>query len=816
MRKALIITILSILLLAASVFATGPLFKGQIVSPGNNYYALCASDLDNDGDPDLIVTDQNNKVNVLLTHNDGSFTLPVSYDLNGSSGAVASADFDGDGYNDIAISREVDSYDEYLGILLNNGNGTFAAPVDYISYNNAYDIVTADFDDDNDIDILASTHYVAQLYLNNGDGTFAAAVDINAATGMNTGLAAADLDGDGDIDFAINNYEIDSTQIFLNNGSGVFTSAGRYASGSNPHSLAGAHFDNDGAVDLVISNRVVDSISVLINNGDGSYAPPVRYQVGEDAYCAEPADLDDDGDIDLAVGSWDGQKISIFFNGGTGAFAAPFEYFNGSYSSIAVADFDKDGFLDLASTVSGNILVSYNKGDGHFYENPALPVGTGAWAIASGDYDNNGYIDLAVTNNISSDLSLFLNNGDSNFATETYSGLPVGAGPKGIAMANLDGDPYEEIVIADFFNDEFIVKYYVNPIAVEYAVADGPNAVVIKDFDGDGDNDLAVQYENAKVISVYLNGGGGDLTIHNAFSTVETPYDFISEDLDGDGDNDIAIATYAEYPAYYQRAFFNNGTGSFTTATTFPSSGSCSIVAAADIDDDSDNDLIYITDDDRIYFYKNNGSGSFNDSSSFELFVSAAGIYTNDFDLDGDIDIAVNDEWDGCFVVYSNDGNGNFVDPRYYRVGSDYTLGFTGADLDNDGDEELIPVTYTDVTDSLKIFWNRRDLIPLDNNDNHHGAIPSLFTLNQNYPNPFNPVTTIDYTLPVRADVSITIYNLLGQTVRTLINNQQAAGNYSVTWDGRDNMGKTAASGLYFYRLKAGDFAESKKMIMLK
>jgi hypothetical protein len=817
MRQVLTITIFSILLLTASVFATGSLFKGQIVSPGSNYYALCASELDNDGDPDLIVTDQNNKVSVLLTHNDGSFTVPVSYELNGSSLAVASADFDGDGYNDIAISREVNGGDEYLGILINNGNGTFAAPLDYASYNNAYDLVTADFDGDDDIDILAATHYYAELYLNNGDGTFAAAVDISAATGMNTGLAAVDLDNDTDIDFAINNYEIDSTQIFLNNGSGVFASAGRYASGNYPYSLTAAQIDNDGVPDLIVSNRVIDSIAVLINNGDGSFLPAVRYQVGEDAYCAEPADLDKDGDIDLAVGSWNGQKISILFNGGTGTFATPFEYVDQPVTSIAATDFDKDGFLDLASIDgTSSVKVMYNKGNGHFYENPTLPVGTNAWTIATGDYDNNGYIDMVVSNYVSNDLSIFLNNGDSTFATETYSGLPIGAGPKGIAIANLDGDPYEEIIVADFLADQLSVKYHASLITVDYVVADGPNAVIATDFDDDGDNDVAVEYENAKVVSIYLNGGGGDLASYSAFSTVTTPYNFIAADLDGDGDKDIAIANAGTYPNYYQHVYFNNGSGSFLTGTTFPSSGTCIAVAAADIDGDSDNDLIYITEDDRIYFYKNSGSGSFADSTSFDLGFTAANIHTGDFDLDGDIDIAVNDRWEGNFVVYYNNGDGNFVDPRYYRVGG-YTLGFTGADLDNDGDEDLIPVTTTeDDIDSLKIFWNRKDLIPLDNNDNHHGTIPSLFTLNQNYPNPFNPVTIIDYTLPSRADVTITIFNLLGQTVRTLVNNQQAAGSYSITWDGRDNSGKTAASGLYFYRLQAGDFAESKKMIMLK
>jgi hypothetical protein len=94
--------------------------------------------------------------------------------------------------------------------------------------------------------------------------------------------------------------------------------------------------------------------------------------------------------------------------------------------------------------------------------------------------------------------------------------------------------------------------------------------------------------------------------------------------------------------------------------------------------------------------------------------------------------------------------------------------------------------------------------------------IPGSFFLAQNYPNPFNPTTTISFGLPKAADITLDVFNVLGQKVRTLITGHQDAGYKTFVWDGRDAVGKSVASGLYFYRLDAGDFQQSKKMMLLK
>ncbi|MFC1725563.1 T9SS type A sorting domain-containing protein [candidate division KSB1 bacterium] len=95
-------------------------------------------------------------------------------------------------------------------------------------------------------------------------------------------------------------------------------------------------------------------------------------------------------------------------------------------------------------------------------------------------------------------------------------------------------------------------------------------------------------------------------------------------------------------------------------------------------------------------------------------------------------------------------------------------------------------------------------------------VLPTDYALDQNYPNPFNPETTIKYAMPVSGNVKIVLYNILGQKVRTLVENDMKAGFHKVVWNGRNDLGVKVASGMYIYMIKAGDFRASKKMVLMK
>lgn len=103
-----------------------------------------------------------------------------------------------------------------------------------------------------------------------------------------------------------------------------------------------------------------------------------------------------------------------------------------------------------------------------------------------------------------------------------------------------------------------------------------------------------------------------------------------------------------------------------------------------------------------------------------------------------------------------------------------------------------------------------------DQGANEKVALPSTIALDQNYPNPFNPTTTISFTIPTAAEVSLEIYNVLGQKVTTLASGSMPAGVHTFVWSGRSESGQSVSSGIYFYRLVAGDMVVSKKMMLLK
>lgn len=100
--------------------------------------------------------------------------------------------------------------------------------------------------------------------------------------------------------------------------------------------------------------------------------------------------------------------------------------------------------------------------------------------------------------------------------------------------------------------------------------------------------------------------------------------------------------------------------------------------------------------------------------------------------------------------------------------------------------------------------------------EGEEGEVPRYFELRQSYPNPFNNQAVIKYSLFKRTEVSLVIYNVLGQKVRTLVNNERQRGNISVIWDGKDDRGRDLSSGIYFYQLRAGQLTETRRMVLLK
>ncbi len=116
---------------------------------------------------------------------------------------------------------------------------------------------------------------------------------------------------------------------------------------------------------------------------------------------------------------------------------------------------------------------------------------------------------------------------------------------------------------------------------------------------------------------------------------------------------------------------------------------------------------------------------------------------------------------------------------------------------------------------SVNVFFMKKDLSTISVNEHYINYI-SAIDLSQNYPNPFNPITKINYSLNKGGSTTLKILNIKGQLIKTLVNSYKNPGDYSINWDGTDNLNKPVASGVYYYCLQAGNRVKTKSLILVK
>jgi len=184
-----------------------------------------------------------------------------------------------------------------------------------------------------------------------------------------------------------------------------------------------------------------------------------------------------------------------------------------------------------------------------------------------------------------------------------------------------------------------------------------------------------------------------------------------------------------------------------------------------------------------------------------------------DEDGDGDYDLFLSESfWDNNIMFYRNTGdinNFNFefetINYKNICVGEYPTISF--FDIDNDNDDDMI---LGEFDGGINLFRN---------DGGSSASIHELQTMNfglKNYPNPFNPSTTISFDLKSDSKVRLDIYNIKGQKVKTLTNGKHTSGKHSIVWNGYDSNDNSVSSGVYFYRMKTGNFDSLKKMMLIK
>ena len=333
----------------------------------------------------------------------GFFAPAVNLPLGGVPPAdITVGDWDADGDPDLAVASQgpdpADDADGFVAVFLNDGTGAFAQTETHVFPNAPSTTAAADFDGDGNLDLAVATATDVALLIGNGDGTFADPVDLGDDTGPRL-IEAVDLDADGDTD------------------------------------LVG-----------LAANRPGSTVFVLLNNGDGSFPKPVdvNLSAGDTPVGLVAADLDNDADLDLAVAHSASRNVLVLLNRGNGTFFAARTYdVDLNAQAVVSADFNGDGANDLAladAEAAGHLAVVLNDGTGRFDAAPQFPptaadlTTVGTEFLTTEDIDGDGHADLVgVTYRYADPLApvdfvteaaLYLNNADGTFGEPTL--IPVG------------------------------------------------------------------------------------------------------------------------------------------------------------------------------------------------------------------------------------------------------------------------------------------------------------------------------------------------------------------------------------------------------
>jgi hypothetical protein len=358
--------------------------------------------------------------------------------------SVATGDFNGDGQLDFAVAN---AGDNTASVLLGNGDGTFT-PAGPVTVNrNPFPtpclftrcgsvplaIAVGDFNRDGKQDLAVTNIPLNDLcsigsvfgamcssvavLLGNGDGSFQASNQYDPGGQLPTSIAAGDFNNDGNQDLAISNLNSSSLSILLGDGTGrSFRQASRspLSVGRRPVWVAQGYFNADATIDLAVANADDGTVSILLGNGDGSFAvargAPIA--VGTRPTSIAVADFNRDGTLDLAVTDFTDSVVWVLLGNADGTFGAPARFGVGAQpSSLTAADWNNDGYLDLvvANRRGNSISILRGNGNGSFVLTRTQAVGLDPQSVAAEDFNHDNEMDLLVAATSTNSVSVLLN-----------------------------------------------------------------------------------------------------------------------------------------------------------------------------------------------------------------------------------------------------------------------------------------------------------------------------------------------------------------------------------------------------------------------
>jgi hypothetical protein len=718
---------------------------------------VVVADFNRDGTDDIAVTNsQAGTVAVALGSGNGLISERREFGLDALSAptALVSGDFDRDGRPDLAIlAREsVDTgegpelfervvileghrtagYDALgpaaedftLGAIVTIGSGYFPT-----------DIVTADLDNDGDLDLAVSTQGGddVQVIFGNGDGTFDAPVQRTIAAGFDSSaLVAAHLDRDAYLDLAVTSGSDGRVAILLGHAENITSfeapSFVTVAAGASLSCIAAARIDRQEVVDLVVGDRTGSRVVVLRGQGSGSGTP--GYDVWNEQSLPTPpnaitaADIDRDGLPDVlvatnGVGEGDPGVLQVCLGQANATIGAPMPFSTGGIApvALALADLDRNGSLDVvlahaAENSFGTLLGTsrvrpgttsyYTPGSANLQAYPARNT------LVITDITRDGRPDVVVAERFGSAIEVLLGGDGKEFSpSRRFATQQFGGEALSLVAGDFNGDANTDVIVGFSFGSTFGVFAGTDTDPVLAPVTGiptnttfgTPNVVprdmAVGDVDRDGKLDLVLV--NPNLNALYVTRGNGDLTFAPATSlpTALTRLEVVAlGDLDNDGDLDIvAMKEGGEI-----RAWRGDGHGTFAASqvsTTPDWQGLPHELELADVDGDGRLDAIAATVQ-GARVGKGFGDGTFGPLATPSPYFNtgaAVDIAAMDLNRDGKVDLVPHTS--GPSYPLLGNGTGAFSQSWSLYVYLQYGFGragFAAGDLDADGRIDFVDV----------------------------------------------------------------------------------------------------------------------------